>query len=149
MLSPLKFEMHHENPPVLQVHDLISDTLINYVKNLSVQHLKRAKVVGKKSDAILSDVRTSSVAWLGDQNSKIPGLVNRATGLIAWDSKSAEDLQVQCYGSVGGYYVPHFDSLVDPGVLAKLLNTKFTNRLEMFLRPSLKCLTSFIDSQNK
>src|SRR5687768_7091584 len=54
IISPLKFEMHHENPPVLQVYDLISDKVINHIKTLSFKHLKRAKVVGSKSDAVLS-----------------------------------------------------------------------------------------------
>ncbi|ODM93091.1 Prolyl 4-hydroxylase subunit alpha-2, partial [Orchesella cincta] len=125
VISPLKFEAHHGNPPVYQVYDLISDNVIDHIKKLAAPNLKRAQVVGsyQKGGGIKSDVRTSSVAWLSDKQEtndtlllKVPKIVHRATKLHPWASKSAEELQISCYGSVGGYYVPHLDTLINPGV---------------------------------
>ncbi|CAL8118022.1 unnamed protein product [Orchesella dallaii] len=125
IISPLKFEAHHENPPVYQVYDMISDEAIRHIKKLAEPHLKRAQVLGsyQKAGGIKSDVRTSSVAWISDKQDvndtlllKVPKSIQSATGLIPWAMRAAEELQISCYGSVGGFYVPHFDALFHPGV---------------------------------
>lgn len=124
--------MHYQDPPIFQVYDLLSNGVINHIKRTAAPYMTRSTVQGSiTNNRTVSDVRISSVAWLDDLNqrdsllSRVPRIVKRATGLECESKRAAEDLQVSCYGSIGGHYWPHMDTLLNPGV-CKIINCPFS-----------------------
>ena len=97
---------------LVQVHDLIGDSMINYIKNSSIGFFKRAT-----TDNTISDYRTAAYHFLPG-NSKLNTLemtISRITGLIVVNgddpnSHASEDLQVAS-STFGGHYKPHYDKV--------------------------------------
>lgn len=118
-IGPLKVEVLYEDPPIFQIYDLLSDRVIELLKQWAEPKLTRA-TVGATTIRSTSDIRTSSTAWLNEKSeaglSKIPQIVQRATGLNVLEDGATEELQLSCYGSIGGHYDPHKDPIFKPGV---------------------------------
>ncbi|CAG7786992.1 unnamed protein product [Allacma fusca] len=124
LLDPLKVEMHHRNPPVLQIYEVLPDWMISRILAKASPSMVRSKVQGTlENKEIASAVRTSTTTWLPESEDKIlkriPQRVELLTGLKVTEPGSAEDLQISSYG-IGGHYNPHFDTLFDTATMSSV-----------------------------
>ncbi|CAL8109415.1 unnamed protein product [Orchesella dallaii] len=121
-ISPMKMELLNEDPYLVQVYNVIGNSLIEEVRNVSISKLERSEVINYDlPDANdVSQVRTSSQTWVDPheliQPQKIINvmqLVEKITGLHTLKPQSSEDLQVACYGT-SHHYDEHLDAIQDP-----------------------------------
>lgn len=118
-LAPLKIESHSVKPVVIQIHQLISNPLIEKILNAATEKMTRSQVHTKtrSSNKMISSTRTSTSAWLADdQDSTINQIENvyrrveAFSGLSIVKKGASELLQVSCYG-IAGHFNPHLDTV--------------------------------------
>ncbi|XP_026063013.1 prolyl 4-hydroxylase subunit alpha-1-like [Carassius auratus] len=108
MYAPVKEEVEWDEPLIIRYHDIISDTEIEILKNISIPQLSRSKVYQDGWSAV-SQHRVSQSVFLQDDplSARVSQRIADATGLSI---ETAEPLLVQNYG-IGGRFEPHYDAL--------------------------------------
>ncbi|CAG7826179.1 unnamed protein product [Allacma fusca] len=115
-IRPLKMELLSLEPDIIQVYDILNDSLIEATLAQTRPNMVSSKVVDRYDPKLsqISTTRTSRQSWLSDwydpQFSYFSKTVERITGLVATTQTSSEKLQVLSY-SFGGHYYPHVDAL--------------------------------------
>ncbi|XP_077498218.1 prolyl 4-hydroxylase subunit alpha-1-like [Amblyomma americanum] len=115
-LQPVKIEEASLSPYIIIFHDIIRDRDINDLLAFATPRLLRSTHYGEHGMET-SLIRTSSNAWLGDEDAPVALRLNRflqsLLGLGTKYSKGeAEHYQLANYG-VGGQYVAHHDFLAE------------------------------------
>lgn len=123
-ISPLKVELLHENPRVIQVHELLHEALMENIID-AVQgrgQISRSKVHQKGLKISVSASRTSGSTWLREESllshlrRKVYSKLESLVGLTFRDPEGLEDFQVANYRT-GGHYNPHLDNILTDEVL--------------------------------
>ncbi|CAL8137930.1 unnamed protein product [Orchesella dallaii] len=128
-IGPLKFEVHSENPQIIQVYDIISDAEINLLQREVKDELRQSRTTSNEVDVgTTSRYRTSANAWIEDTaDSKFTFLnerISRITGFNTTGYYSSEILQIAAY-SPGNHYTPHSDAIFEDDMLKILPETEF------------------------
>uniref|UniRef100_L7M002 procollagen-proline 4-dioxygenase n=1 Tax=Rhipicephalus pulchellus TaxID=72859 RepID=L7M002_RHIPC len=115
-LQPVKIEEANLKPYIITFHDIIGDRDINDLLAYATPRLFRSTHYGEHGTET-SLIRTSSTAWLGDQDAPVATRLNRfVESLLGLGSQylkgEAEYYQLANYG-VGGQYIAHHDFLAD------------------------------------
>ncbi|XP_055381326.1 uncharacterized protein LOC129611927 [Condylostylus longicornis] len=108
--APVKIEEINFSPEIFLFHDVIYDSEIKKLQNLSKGKLTRAKVYDiTKNSEYKSEIRTNKLAWLKPDTDPLINVIRRRIAHITGLSMdTAEDLQIANYG-IGGHYEPHLD----------------------------------------
>ncbi len=119
LINPLKTELLSVEPFVYQFYEFIGDKAIGHIEKVSEDILERSRVSGKGGFEF-DDSRTSVTSGYDEDldvaydSTGIMFSLNRriekVTGLEVV-KPLASDLQVALYGSLGGYYDFHHDSV--------------------------------------
>jgi len=114
-INPLKVELLHPDPKLVQVYDFVSDAFITKVMDALLPLMEVSETVGNTtSNTKVSSIRTAVNAWItwqskGEQHLKsFLQRVELFTGLNVFHA--SELLQMAGY-SPGGHYRPHYDCL--------------------------------------
>jgi prolyl 4-hydroxylase len=109
-IRPLKEEIAYFNPRIVIIHDAISDSEIELVKELATPRLARATVQNSLTGKLeTANYRVSKSAWLKDiEHPIISKISQRCKAMSNLTLDTVEELQVVNYG-IGGHYEPHFD----------------------------------------
>ncbi|KAL1477471.1 hypothetical protein MTO96_035713 [Rhipicephalus appendiculatus] len=115
-LQPVKIEEANLQPYIITFHDIIGDRDINDLLAYATPRLFRSTHYGEHGMET-SLIRTSSTAWLGDQDAPVATRLNRfVESLLGLGTQylkgEAEFYQLANYG-VGGQYIAHHDFLAD------------------------------------
>ncbi|XP_037271789.2 prolyl 4-hydroxylase subunit alpha-1 isoform X1 [Rhipicephalus microplus] len=115
-LQPAKIEEANLKPYIITFHDIIGDRDINDLLAYAKPRLFRSTHYGEHGMET-SLIRTSSTAWLGDQDAPVATRLNRfIESLLGLGTQylkgEAEFYQLANYG-VGGQYIAHHDFLAD------------------------------------
>ncbi|MBN3275777.1 P4HA2 hydroxylase, partial [Polyodon spathula] len=110
LLAPVKEEDEWDSPRIVRYLDVLSDTEIERIKEISKPRLARATVRDPKSGVLtVADYRVSKSTWLAAEDDPVVARVNqRIEDITGLTVETAELLQVANYG-VGGQYEPHYD----------------------------------------
>ncbi|XP_075524922.1 prolyl 4-hydroxylase subunit alpha-1-like isoform X4 [Dermacentor variabilis] len=115
-LQPVKIEEANLKPYIITFHDIIGDRDINDLIEFATPRLSRSTHFA--DDGIeTSLIRTSSTAWLGDEDAPVATRLNRfLESLLGVGARylkgEAEHYQIANYG-VGGQFAAHIDYLDD------------------------------------
>ncbi|XP_037036079.1 prolyl 4-hydroxylase subunit alpha-2-like isoform X1 [Bradysia coprophila] len=120
-INPLKMELLQEEPPLLQIYDVITDKWIADLKKTATPSLRRPPPV-----AAGATPRSAAYAWLRDEhipNTPLSRRIELITGLNVQGMAASVALQIASY-SFGGHVSTHYDSLAatdpnDPVIAAK------------------------------
>ena len=113
-LGPFKFEVHHTNPQVAELHDFISENMTDKVKDEARGKMKATPyVVGDKEEAY-SKLRTSKVMYMNEKRvtlmMNVSNRIEKATRYrLTHEQYASENFQVMNYG-IGGTINGHLDS---------------------------------------
>ncbi|XP_075524917.1 prolyl 4-hydroxylase subunit alpha-2-like [Dermacentor variabilis] len=115
-LQPVKIEEANLNPYIITFHDIIGDRDINDLIAFATPRLSRSTHYGAQGMET-SLIRTSSNAWLGDEDAPVATRLNRFVESLLglgthYHKAEAEFYQLANYG-VGGQYIAHHDFLAD------------------------------------
>lgn len=115
-LQPVKIEEANLNPYIITFHDIIGDRDINDLIAFATPRLFRSTHYGAQGMET-SLIRTSSNAWLGDEDAPVATRLNRFVESLLglgthYFKGEAEYYQLANYG-VGGQYIAHHDFLAD------------------------------------
>lgn len=108
-INPLKMELLHETPPLVQIHDFIGDHWIQVLKRTASPTLKRPPP--RHDDE--TTPRTAIYAWLPDEDIENIDLIKKiesTTGINVATLKASDRLQIASY-TFGGHVGLHVDSL--------------------------------------
>ncbi|CAL8128806.1 unnamed protein product [Orchesella dallaii] len=122
-INPMKMELLNENPPIVQVYDVMGPKLMEEVQNFSINRLERSYMINHDNPGtfIVNHDRTSSQTWIHDRfldtefHRKLLNyrkLVEKIMDLEVVKTESSESLQVACYGT-SHHYGPHLDARLD------------------------------------
>uniref|UniRef100_A0A336MNH5 Neutral ceramidase n=1 Tax=Culicoides sonorensis TaxID=179676 RepID=A0A336MNH5_CULSO len=109
-IGGVKVEQVNIYPPVVIFHDVLFDSEIELMINVSKSQLHRSEVVGESfGESIVGEYRVSQNTGIHSKEhsflSKIDKRIEAITGL---STESSEGHQVANYG-IGGHYEPHLD----------------------------------------
>ena len=117
-------ELLDTNINLILIHDVIGDSMINYIKESSIGFMQRAGVLtinnpAAAGETIVADYRTASLHYLANNDVRLNSLdkkIGRMTGLNVangLDPKlhASERLQVAS-STFGGHCEPHLDSVI-------------------------------------
>lgn len=109
-ISPFKLEILNFDPFVAVYHDVIFESEIQTLKNITKGQMIRS---GKCSDPV-TDIRSGKFKLVKDDENKIASKISSRVGdMTGFEMTSGEDLKVQNYG-IGGFYAMHYDFLKHP-----------------------------------
>jgi hypothetical protein len=124
ILSPYKVELLHRIPRVLQIYDVLEDSLIEDIKKDVHGSFSRSQVYGKTKEnhQKVSASRTSFSSWVHSLSvksrlRKAYAKLQSTLGLDLLSKDACEDLQVTKY-EITGHYNPHLDNIMTPEVRA-------------------------------
>ncbi|KAH8308007.1 hypothetical protein KR059_004268, partial [Drosophila kikkawai] len=107
-IAPFKVEELNQDPLIVHYHDVIYQSEIDVIKELTRNTLKRGEVSGLNS-SIVSNVRTSQTSFIPVTEHKVLETIDRRVeDMTGLSMKSAEDHQFANYG-IGGHYGEHYD----------------------------------------
>ncbi|XP_067619708.1 prolyl 4-hydroxylase subunit alpha-2 isoform X2 [Eurosta solidaginis] len=114
LLQPFKVEEISLDPPILQIHGVLSEDDTNLIKDLSKTRVSRSVVRSADGfDDSAVDYRISKSAWFAYNETRQFGKIQRCMkDLSLLNMESAEQFQVTNYG-IGGHYEPHFDFFIE------------------------------------
>ncbi|ODN03007.1 Prolyl 4-hydroxylase subunit alpha-2 [Orchesella cincta] len=125
-IGPLKFEVHSESPPIIQIYDIISDAEISQLQHEVQEEMRQSRTASAEGDddlGITSRYRTSANAWIEDADiSKFTYLnerIARITGLNTTGYFSSEIVQIAAYNP-GNHYTPHSDAIFEDEIIKRL-----------------------------
>ncbi|XP_029850027.2 prolyl 4-hydroxylase subunit alpha-1-like [Ixodes scapularis] len=115
-LQPIKLEEMNLKPYIIVMHDVVQDKDIKELMAFAEPRLERSTTY-TGGEMVASPVRTSSTAWLNEDEAPIAVRMNsylRALlGMGTSDTdEEAEAYQLANYGT-GGQFLPHHDFLQD------------------------------------
>lgn len=108
-INPLKMELLHETPYLVQIHDFIGEHWIQVLKRTANPTLKRPPP--RKDDE--TTPRTAIYAWLSDEDIEEIDLIKKIESLTRINvatQKASDRLQIASY-TFGGHVGLHVDSL--------------------------------------
>ena len=113
-IGPFKMEVHHTDPEIAQLHDFVSQTEVDSIKDLVRGKMQSTPYFIKGSSERFSKERTSKIKYLNElivpEAMTISKKIEQATRLKLYQDKfSSENYQVMNYG-IGGKIAPHVDS---------------------------------------
>ncbi|XP_034662923.1 prolyl 4-hydroxylase subunit alpha-1 [Drosophila subobscura] len=109
--APFKLEELHADPPVVQLHDMVSQRESLFLQNAARPRIQRSTVYNQASSgATAAAFRTSQGATFNYSRYRTTQrLSQHVADLSGLDMDYAENLQIANYG-IGGHYEPHWDS---------------------------------------
>ncbi|KAI4885450.1 hypothetical protein NFI96_014406 [Prochilodus magdalenae] len=123
MYTPVKEEEEWDEPQIMRYHNVVSDTEIELLKNLSrplvwefpsskpSPELKRSKVIYDEGLGESYD-RVSQSTWINEEHDPVVSrITQRLSDITGMDMESAEIMKVLNYG-ISGYFEPHYDALM-------------------------------------
>ncbi|XP_055381324.1 prolyl 4-hydroxylase subunit alpha-1-like [Condylostylus longicornis] len=115
MLAPLKLEILNFSPYLVIFHEVLYDSEIEMLKELSADRLVRAKVWNpSEGRAEVSNVRTGKYLWIYDDEYPLMSVLNqRLNDMTGMTMETSEAFQMMNYG-IGGHYDLHSDDLNEP-----------------------------------
>lgn len=108
-INPLKMELMHETPSLVQIHDFIGEHWIQVLKRTANPTLKRPPP--RKDEE--TTPRTAIYAWLSDEEIEEIDLIKKIESLTSINvatQKASDRLQIAAY-TFGGHVGLHVDSL--------------------------------------
>lgn len=115
------------SPKVFYLSNFISDDECDHIMNNAKYKMTRSTIAGQGGTNDVSDVRTSSYAWLSASiDAKVTAVRQRVAELVQVDMHNAEDMQVLEY-QAGQHYHPHHD-FFDPAYYKQDPYTHGANR---------------------
>ncbi|EDW84468.1 uncharacterized protein Dwil_GK14141 [Drosophila willistoni] len=107
-LAPLKVEELNHNPLLVLYHDVIYQSEIDVIRNLTENEISRATVIGAKGSEV-SKVRTSQFTFIPKTRHKVLQTIDqRVADMSNLNMDYAELHQFANYG-IGGHYAQHND----------------------------------------
>ncbi|XP_060073626.1 prolyl 4-hydroxylase subunit alpha-1-like [Ylistrum balloti] len=112
----VKEEVLSNVPRISRFHDVISDTEISLLQDISKHKLVPSTTIRKDNSRAQHDGRISESAWISPSKNVSKKLEQRIELLTGLDTifrvttVTSEDMQVVNYG-LGGFYVRHFDAI--------------------------------------
>lgn len=135
ILLPIRVELLHEKPQVLQIYDILPASLSSGIISATSATLSRSRVHGSRSEShkLVSAQRTSSSTWMHDAKvlKKMGVIYTRLQSLLGLDLKSkgaCEHFQVSSYNSCG-HYNPHLDNILKSKVILFVFWCKIRSKL--------------------
>uniref|UniRef100_A0A1B6L429 procollagen-proline 4-dioxygenase n=1 Tax=Graphocephala atropunctata TaxID=36148 RepID=A0A1B6L429_9HEMI len=111
LLAPFKLEEVVISPPIVLVHQVISDTEIQELKEASLSKLSGCETVYNVITSKASTYRTCDKGWVEDSDAPVAARLTRRVGQLAnLGMTFSEQHQVACY-SPGGEFKLHRDTL--------------------------------------
>ena len=113
-IGPFKLEIQHQSPEIAQIHDFISESEINAIKNIVRGKMQSTPYFIKGSNERFSKARTSKIKFLNEILVPEAMVISKRIELLTklrlyHDMFSSENYQVMNYG-IGGKISPHVDS---------------------------------------
>ncbi|EDW84461.1 uncharacterized protein Dwil_GK13125 [Drosophila willistoni] len=112
----LELEELHQDPFVVQVHNIVSQKDMNLLQKIARPNIQRSQVYAQDHNAnetVAAAYRTSKGATFEYFEHRSMELLSRhVADLSGLDMNSAELLQIANYG-IGGHYEPHWDCFPD------------------------------------
>lgn len=107
-------EVHSGSPLIFTIDNFLSAAECDHFKSLAVGRLRRAQVVGGRSDALdaprlYSEGRTNSNTWLQLHDPVLVSVERRICALLGVPPYQSEHFQVIQYEE-GQRYAPHMDT---------------------------------------
>ncbi|KAH8247288.1 hypothetical protein KR038_001639, partial [Drosophila bunnanda] len=132
-MAPFKVEELNLDPLIVLFHEVIYQSEIDIIKELTRNNLRRGQVTGLNS-SIVSNSRTSQTTFIPVTAHKVLETIDRRVAdMTDLDMKYAEDHQFANYG-IGGHYGEHNDWFnqisMDNGIVA---NPEHGNRIATVL----------------
>ncbi|KAH8384210.1 hypothetical protein KR200_002708, partial [Drosophila serrata] len=132
-IAPFKVEELNHDPLILLFHDVIYQSEIDAIKELTRNNLSRGQVTGLNSSSV-SNVRTSQTSFIPVTAHKVLETIDKRVGIMTdLNMKYAEDHQFSNYG-IGGHYGEHYDWFnqitIDSGLVS---NPEHGNRIATVL----------------
>ncbi|XP_046673033.1 prolyl 4-hydroxylase subunit alpha-2-like isoform X4 [Homalodisca vitripennis] len=111
LLAPFKLEEILISPPIVLVHQAISESEIEDLKNASLNKLSDCQTMHNATLSKTSTYRTCDKGWVDDSATPTAARITRRIGQLAnLGMTHSEQHQVACYG-LGGEYKLHKDAL--------------------------------------
>ncbi|XP_034484385.1 prolyl 4-hydroxylase subunit alpha-2 [Drosophila innubila] len=108
LLAPLKVEELSDDPLLLLYHEVIYQSEIDTITELTRNKIKRATVTGLNS-SVVSNARTSQFTFIPKTRHKVLRTIDqRVADMTDLNMEFAEDHQFSNYG-IGGHYAQHMD----------------------------------------
>ncbi|KAI8045018.1 prolyl 4-hydroxylase subunit alpha-2 [Drosophila gunungcola] len=119
-IAPLKAEELFQDPLLVLYHDVIYQSEIDVIRELTKNKLTRATITGI-NEAVVSNVRTSQFSFIPATMHKVLATIDqRVADMTNMNMKYAEDHQFANYG-IGGHYGQHMDwfhqTAIDAGLV--------------------------------
>jgi prolyl 4-hydroxylase len=110
--SPYPIKVLSYSPRVIFVQDFMTEEECDFLINTALKSITRSEVVphlGDKDQSTVSDIRTSSQAWVNrDSHPIVANLYKRILTLVGFPDDSPEAMQILRY-EVGQKYIAHED----------------------------------------
>ncbi|KAH8280881.1 hypothetical protein KR054_003107, partial [Drosophila jambulina] len=107
-IAPFKVEELNHDPLIVLYHDVIYQSEIDTIKELTRNTFERGMILGRHNSTV-SNVRTSQTSFIPVTTHKVLGTIDRRVeDMTDLHMKYAEDHQFANYG-IGGHYGEHFD----------------------------------------
>ncbi|KAM8706636.1 hypothetical protein ACLKA7_010836 [Drosophila subpalustris] len=108
LLAPLKVEELSDDPLLLLYHEVIYQSEIDAIAELTRNKIQRATVTGQNS-SVVSNARTSQFTFIPKTRHKVLRTIDRRVAdMTDLNMDFAEDHQFSNYG-IGGHYAQHTD----------------------------------------
>ncbi|XP_037091102.1 prolyl 4-hydroxylase subunit alpha-1-like [Pollicipes pollicipes] len=131
-LRPVPTEDLYLDPHIVLFHDVMHDSEIEAIKNVSAPLLQRATIRNVHTGELeTANYRISKSAWLNSRhhNAVTRSVERRVAQLTGLSLNTAEELQVVNYG-IGGHYEPHSDYTTNKAIAEQLEDG---NRIATFI----------------
>ena len=103
-------EIYYNNPRVEVIENVITQEICDHFIGLAIQDLAPSTVLGKGSDIVFDERRTSKNCWIAHDKTDITfALAKKISDIVAIPLKNAESFQLIYYAE-NQEYQPHFDA---------------------------------------
>ncbi|KAI4901933.1 hypothetical protein NFI96_031413, partial [Prochilodus magdalenae] len=129
MYNPVKEEEEWDEPQIMRYHNVVSDTEIELLKNLSRPLVSHSYcIITVQSDILQNDMQQGDglrlgkahmcksceyviLSWIAEEYDPVVSrITQRLSDITGMDMESAETMEVLNYG-IGGSFEPHYDAL--------------------------------------
>ncbi|RWS20359.1 prolyl 4-hydroxylase subunit alpha-1-like protein [Leptotrombidium deliense] len=112
-LTWIKVELLSEFPKIILFHDIMSNSELEILQNISSISMKRSEVYNDDTINEIASYRVSESTWLNENDYSVVKVINqRIEDITGLSLETAEELHVTRY-TFGGHYVPHHDFFMD------------------------------------
>ncbi|XP_037727403.1 prolyl 4-hydroxylase subunit alpha-2 [Drosophila subpulchrella] len=132
-IAPLKAEELFQDPLLVLYHDVIYQSEIDVIRQLTNNRLIRATIIGNNT-SVVSNVRTSQFTFIPASAHKVLATIDqRVADMTNMNMKYAENHQFANYG-IGGHYGQHMDWFYPTAFENKLVSSpEMGNRIATVL----------------